>query len=80
MPKYLEQRLMAEYGPHSTTPYKIMNKMGVMSGPNETPKGAAMQRQHDAKVAGTREGRAAALASHPHAARLGKYLHPRKAR
>lgn len=47
MPKFLEGRLKAEYGAHSTVPYKVMNALGVMHGNTETPKGAAMQAKHD---------------------------------
>ncbi len=74
MPKFLEQKLMAQYGPGSAVPYKIMNAIGAMNGPNETPRGAAMQRKHVADVkAGTASGQ------HPHR-NLGKFLHPRKSR
>jgi hypothetical protein len=87
MPKFLEKQLQAEYGPNSAVPYKVMNAIGAMHVNRETPKGARMQAQHDAKVGSARkapatagDGRAAALASHPHAARLGKFLHPKKHR
>jgi hypothetical protein len=50
MPAFLEQKLKREYGAHSSTPYKVMNRLGVMYGNRETPKGAAMQAKHDAKV------------------------------
>lgn len=75
MPKFLENKLKAEYGQNSATPYKVMNAIGAMQGNQETPKGAAMQAKHDAKT-----GRTAALNSHPNAPRLGAYLHPRKSR
>jgi hypothetical protein len=39
MPKSLEDKLKRKYGAKSATPYKIMNKMGVMKGSKETPKG-----------------------------------------
>jgi len=47
MPKFLESKLKAEYGAKSTTPYKIMNKLGYMRGNKETAKGAAAQAKHD---------------------------------
>jgi hypothetical protein len=46
MPKFLEKKLKAEYGAKSDIPYKVMNSIGAMSGPNETPKGAAMEHKH----------------------------------
>ncbi len=48
MPKFLEKKLKAEYGADSDIPYKVMNKMKVMSGPNETAKGRAMDKKHKA--------------------------------
>ena len=67
MPKFLERKLKAEYGQNSATPYKVMNAIGAMHGNKETPKGAAMDAKHEAKM------------GHPHS-NLGKYLHPRKPR
>jgi hypothetical protein len=76
MPKFLERKLMAEYGPNNPgAVYGTLNAIGAMRGSKETAKGRAMQKKHDAKG-----DKAAALASHPHAARLGKFLHPKKAR
>jgi hypothetical protein len=51
MPKFLEDKLKAEYGQGSSTPYKIMNKLGGMKGNKETAKGKAMQKKHDKKSA-----------------------------
>ena len=51
MPKFLEAKLKREYGAKSAVPYKVMNAIGAMRGNKETPKGAAMQKKHDAKVA-----------------------------
>lgn len=47
MPKFLENKLKAEYGEGSKIPYKVMNSMGVMKGNQETPKGKAMERKHE---------------------------------
>ena len=47
MPKFIENKLKAEYGKSSKIPYKVMNKMGAMHGNKETAKGEAMQRKHD---------------------------------
>ncbi len=85
MPKFLEQKLMAEYGNNPHAVYGTLNAIGAMHGNKETPKGARMQAKHDAKVTAAKParaatGRAASLASHPHAARLGKFLHPKRAR
>lgn len=65
MPKFLEQKLKAEYPGNSRAVYGTLNAIGAMHGNKETPKGAAMQATHQAKV------------SHPHK-NLGKFLHPRK--
>lgn len=51
MPKFLENKLKAEYGAKSAIPYKIMNKMGAMKGNKETPKGKMMAKKHAAKIA-----------------------------
>lgn len=69
MPKFLEKKLTAEYGPNNPgAVYGTMNKIGAMHGNKETAKGRAMQAKHDAKKGG-----------HPHK-NLGKYLHPKKER
>jgi hypothetical protein len=49
MPKELEAKLKKEYGAKSDIPYKIMNKMGVMKGNQETAKGKAMEKKSEAK-------------------------------
>lgn len=67
MPKFLESKLKAEYPNNPHAVYGTLNTIGAMRGNKETPKGAAMQRKHDAKV------------GHPHV-NLGKYLHPKKGR
>jgi hypothetical protein len=46
MPKFLEDKLKAEYGAKSDIPYKVMNSMGEMRGNKETPKGARMEAKH----------------------------------
>lgn len=51
MPKFLEDKLKAEYGEDSKTPYKVMNTIGAMHGNKETAKGRAMQEKHDQDVA-----------------------------
>jgi hypothetical protein len=50
VPQFLEKKLKAEYPGDKAAPYKIMNKLGAMRGNKETPKGAAMQAKHNAKV------------------------------
>jgi hypothetical protein len=50
MPAFLENKLKDEYPGEAAAPYKIMNKIGAMRGNKETPKGAAMQRKHNAKM------------------------------
>ena len=76
MPKFLEQKLRAEYGNNPRAIYGTMNKIGAMHGNNETPKGARMEAKHERDV---KRGTASGM-PHPHA-NLGKYLHsPKKAR
>ncbi len=77
MPKFLEQKLMAEYGNNPHAIYGTMNKIGAMHGNKETPKGARMQAQHEAKVRAPKPLNAAL--GHPHR-NLGRYLHPKKVR
>ena len=50
MPKFLEQKLKAEYGENSTVPYKVMNSIGAMRGNRETAKGREMARKHEADM------------------------------
>jgi hypothetical protein len=46
MPKFLEDKLKKKYGKKSATPYKIMNKFGLMRGNKETSKGARTEEKH----------------------------------
>lgn len=55
MPKFLEDKLKKEYGADSDVPYKVMNAIGAMKGNKETPKGAEMEKKHDAKMEANRE-------------------------
>jgi hypothetical protein len=50
MPKFLEDKLKAEYGADSKIPYKVMNKIGAMHGNKETAKGAEMEAKHERDV------------------------------
>ena len=50
MPKFLENKLKAEYGANSKVPFKVMNAIGAMHGNKETAKGAMMERKHRAKL------------------------------
>ena len=77
MPKFLEKKLMAEYGPNSSIPYKVMNSIGAMHGNKTTPKGERMQAQHDAKQRALKS--TMPTLGHPHK-NLGRYLHPKKSR
>jgi len=47
MPKFLEDKLRAEYGNNPHAIYGTMNKLGAMRGNKETAKGRQMQRKHD---------------------------------
>ena len=46
MPKFLEKKLKKQYGGKSDIPYKIMNKMGLMSENKETSKGMMAEKKH----------------------------------
>lgn len=48
MPKFLEDKLKAEYGKKSDIPYKVMNSIGAMHGSKETEKGREMAVEHRA--------------------------------
>lgn len=50
MPKFLEQRLRAEYGNNPRAIYGTLNKLGAMKGSRETAKGRAMQAKHVKKM------------------------------
>lgn len=69
MPKFLIQKLKAEFPGNPRAVYGTLNDIGAIKGNKETPKGAAMQAKHDA-----------AVASHPNAKRLGAFLHPKKSK
>lgn len=49
MPKFLETKLKKQYGENSAVPYKVMNKIGATRGNQETAKGRAMEKKHEAK-------------------------------
>lgn len=51
MPKFLEDKLKAEYGENSAIPYKVMNKIGAMRGNKETAKGKRMEAKHKRDMA-----------------------------
>lgn len=46
MPKFLENKLKAEYGDNKKAIYGTMNKIGAMKGNKETAKGKAMAKKH----------------------------------
>jgi hypothetical protein len=50
MPKFLEDKLKAEYGNNPRAIYGTMNKIGAMHGNKETAKGVAMERKHTADM------------------------------
>ncbi len=57
MPKFLEDKLKAEYPNNPSAVYGTLNNLGAMHGNKETPKGAAMQAKHNRDVkAGTAQG------------------------
>ena len=48
MPKFLEDKLKAEYPGNSHAVFGTLNRIGAMRGSKETAKGRAMQAKHDA--------------------------------
>ena len=46
MPKFLEDKLSAEYGNNPHAIYGTMNAIGAMRGNKETAKGRAMEQKH----------------------------------
>ncbi len=46
MPKFLEDKLRAEYGDNAHAIYGTMNKIGAMRGNKETAKGRQMEKKH----------------------------------
>lgn len=62
MPAFLEAKLKSRYGANSPIMYATMNKLGLMRGSKETPKGRALQAKHERDVAaGRTRGRLRAL-------------------
>jgi hypothetical protein len=55
MPKFLEDKLRAEYGNNPSAIYGTMNKIGAMHGNKETAKGRAMERKHAMTIAGAQK-------------------------
>jgi hypothetical protein len=47
MPKFLEEKLKAEYGNNPHAIYGTMNKIGAMRGNKETAKGRQMEAKHE---------------------------------
>lgn len=47
MPKFLEDKLRAEYGNNKSAIYGTMNKIGAMHGNKETAKGRSMEAKHE---------------------------------
>ena len=70
MPRFLEDKLRAEYGNNPHAIYGTLNAIGAMHGNKETSKGRAMDAKHAKDMKAKR---------HPHA-NLGKYLHKSKAK
>lgn len=51
MPKFLEQKLVAEYGPNNPRAvFGTMNAIGAMKGNKETAEGRQMEAKHEAKA------------------------------
>ena len=71
MPKFLEDKLKAEYPNNPHAVYGTMNAIGAMHGNKETAKGRRMETKHAKDMARP------ARSGHPHK-NLGTYLHPKK--
>jgi len=50
VPKFLEDRLKAEYGNNPHAIYGTMNKIGAMRGNKITRKGQQMEQKHEEKL------------------------------
>lgn len=50
MPKFLEDKLRAEYGNNNHAIFGTMNKLGAVRGNKITAKGKQMERKHAADV------------------------------
>ena len=74
MPKFLEEKLKAEYPGNDRAVYGTLNAIGAMHGNKETAKGRAMDAKHAADV---KRGAAKSSTTHPHK-NLGAYLHKAK--
>lgn len=68
MPKFLENKLKAEYPGNPSAVYGTLNKLGYMHGNQETAAGKAAEAKH---------ARDMKAGKHPHR-NLGKYLHKPK--
>jgi hypothetical protein len=53
MPKFLEDKLKAEYPNNPHAVFGTMNAIGAMHGNKVTPKGTAMQAKHQADIRST---------------------------
>jgi hypothetical protein len=73
MPKFLEDKLKAEYPNNPHAVYGTLNAIGAMHGNKITEKGRRMEAKHAKDM--TRPARS----GHPHK-NLGTYLHPKKGR
>lgn len=72
MPKFLEQKLRAEYGNNDHAIYGSLNAIGAMHGNKETAKGRAMDAKHAKDVkAGQASGK------HP-IRNLKHFAHPKR--
>ena len=55
MPKFLEDKLKAEYPNDKAAPFKIMNKLGYMKGNKITAKGVEADNKHKKKLSMAQE-------------------------
>jgi len=51
MPKFLEDKLKAEYGDNKHAIFGTLNRIGAMRGNKETALGKQMEKKHAAKMA-----------------------------
>ena len=51
MPRFLEEKLKKEYPNNPSAVYGTMNKLGLMKGNVETPKGRAAEAKHERDMA-----------------------------
>lgn len=75
MPKFLEDKLKAEYPNNPSAVYGTLNNLGYMHGNKETASGKAAEVKHQRDM---KAGKASGMAMRHPAKNLGAHLRPKK--